>query len=256
MSVVDFSRGRQSPVRRQRGVDVLVRVPLHPTLGAVQPGQRLRQKRRRLRRVVVGKLGEPDGAVPGGGLDLGDVALELVEVGAVPVAGDEVDVATLTAGEEGLEEADAGGVGLFGAGDGGGAELDLAGVGFHPLAPRRDDATHVGDAVGLQHLRAARGLGLLGFVEAEDVGAARGDVGVDRVLPGTGEVGSVAFEHGDELHALRKSAAGGLGPVVGPAHHVGVELVGQTDGVVGETAGFAAGAGRGWGGRGGRRRAT
>ncbi len=110
------------------------------------------------------KFGEPDGLAASDLLGVGNVLLELAEVGAVPVDTDEVDVGAKGV-EEGLEEGQAGGVGAFLAGDGGGAEFGFADEGLHVGVPAVDDLLG-------GHAAATSASGLFGLVEGEKVGAA------------------------------------------------------------------------------------
>ncbi len=110
------------------------------------------------------KLGEPDGLAASDLLRVGNVLLELAEFGAVPVDANEVDVGAKGV-EEGLEEGQAGGVGAFLAGDGGGAEFGFADEGLHVGVPAVDDLLG-------GHAAATSASGLLGLVEGEKVGAA------------------------------------------------------------------------------------
>ena len=152
------------------------------------------------------ELGEPDGTSTRGRLDVANVLLELAKVRTIPMASNEVNGAAGATVQEGSQKANAGSVGVFSAGNGGGAKLDLASMRFHPIAPALDNSGHVGTARGKQHLRATGGRGLLGFVEGKDVFPARGGMVVDSGSPGAGELSSVALEHRDEFNASRERA--------------------------------------------------
>ena len=139
------------------------------------------------------ELGQPDGFASSDLLGVGDVLLELAELGAVPVNADEVDIGAKGV-EECLQQWEAGCVGTFLGGDGGGAEEGFALEGFHVCIPAVDDLLG-------GHAAAAGAGGLLRFVEGEQVRAAGGDGGL-RVGGPAGEGAIlVVVKHGHELDA-------------------------------------------------------
>ena len=107
---------------------------------------------------------------------------------AVPMDGDEIDLAARARGQEFREPVEARGAAAVAHGRG--ADLDLVAEFLH-VVPR-----------GRGFFRAHVGLGAeVGLVEAEDVGCAVGDGRVDVRLPVRQVVGIGAPEHGDEVHA-------------------------------------------------------
>lgn len=105
---------------------------------------------------------------------------------AVPVDGDEIDLAARAGGEEFREPVEARGAAAVA--DGRGADFDFVAE-FLQVVPRAGGffGAHVG--LGAE----------VGLVEAEDVGCAVGDGAVDVGFPVGQVVGVGAPEHGDEV---------------------------------------------------------
>ena len=184
---------RQRIPTGQNPIDLVIRIPLHAIALIVQIRQHLIHEIGLLLHAATGlELSQPDGAPARHGLRFLDVVLErldavIVRV-AVPMDGDKVDLAARARGHEFLQPGQsdlAAAVAHRGA-----ADLDRVAEFLH-VVPR------VGGLLG-RHVRLG---GEVGLVEAEDVGCAVGDGGLDVGFP----VWQVEFvgapEHGNEIHA-------------------------------------------------------
>lgn len=159
---------------------------------------------------VEGELGEPDlvDAVLVAEVDgLGDEALQVLGLVAVPVDANGADVAVRAAVHERLQPVETL-AGIVAVGDRGADECGLAGV--------RRDVLLVGlDSFGGGHAGLA---GVVGLVEAKDVVAAAGEGGLDRRRPAAEHL--AAPELGYELDALWDEAVGEHVPVIRPRDSV------------------------------------
>ena len=230
-----------------------ISIPLHPITLIIQPRQNLTQKiRLRLIAPLRLKLSQPNRSAPSHSLRLADMVLEILHavVGreTVPVDGEEIDMASGAAGEEGGQVRETLVLGRAVA-HRGGTELDVPVVfgveGFHVGVPAVDGLADVHVGLGAE----------VGFVEGEEMFAAGGDGGFGFGDPGGGVVGGQGVpEHGDEFLGGVHGAAGGGIPVVEPADVGVVEVRGQGGFVVDEAAGddVIGGGSDGGFGRGGR----
>ena len=208
------SLGKRIPI--DHVISLEIRIPLDAVALIVQPGQHLAQEISLLLITSIGlELRQPDRTTIGNLLRLGDVFFEMVDavVGrdAVPVDGEEIDMAATAAVEEGFEIREP--QVFFGTvADRGGAELEVAVVflveGFDVLHPAVDALTDVHIGLG----------GEIRFVESKDVLCTRGDGVFDVGSPVGGMVDLRCVpEHGDEFFNAGDLASRGGVPVVKPS---------------------------------------